>query len=486
MSDPDDMDERPAPGEAKDSFGERTLLPDGAAGDVAPAAAAGSFPDLTGAPPEVGAAGAFAFATEFEIIEKIGAGGMGEVYLALETRLDRKVALKRIKGESGSVARLLREARAAARLSHPNIVTVLRVDEDDEGPFIVMEYVEGESLAEILSGLPGGLPEDLAARLFRMICEGISHAHEEGVVHRDIKPANVMVTRKGIAKLADFGLARIGAVGSLSVVGRGMGSLRYMAPEQSVDASSVDERSDIYSLGCTLYEMLTGKLPPPHPDPVPLRWRNLVLKATRPESRDRFSNVKEMIRELDAALGKPSVAIVAAEGVCPGCGRQSGPQELHCVSCGESLMDACPACRDETRVGSVFCGRCGVDIPAHKEVARRSAVAAEHRKARRLSEAEDELTGILEYAKGTRLKPESAILVAAGRDLRSVREMREQAAEDWREGEEAEARERYEAAREHYLGAAGIDVGLGERAEERKRDLDGRLEGLRVLISRIE
>ncbi|MCH7823398.1 MAG: protein kinase [Acidobacteria bacterium] len=207
----------------------------------------------------------------YKILEPLGAGGMGEVYLAEDTRLDRKVAIKvlpeEFAGDPQRVARFEREARAAAALNHPHIATIHDVGHEGDTHFIVQEYLVGEPLARRLDrGVP---PATETLRLAMEIAEALAAAHEAGVVHRDLKPGNVFITEEGDAKILDFGLARLESdeltadcdtVADEPVTRPGMllGTLEYMSPEQT-RSEPADTRSDIFAFGCLLYEMVTGE-----------------------------------------------------------------------------------------------------------------------------------------------------------------------------------------------------------------------------------
>ena len=209
----------------------------------------------------------------YRIVEKIGAGGMGEVYRAHDETLDRDVALKVLPaaslGDDTARTRLLREARSAAALNHPHICTVHEVGEADGQAYIAMEYVEGQTLSELVPG--DGLGVETAVRYGTQIAAALAHAHERGVIHRDLKSANVVVTAEGVAKVLDFGLAkRLGGKElaevttqsqvSLTQPGAVMGTLPYMAPEQ-LHGEAADARSDVWALGVVLYEMVAGRRP---------------------------------------------------------------------------------------------------------------------------------------------------------------------------------------------------------------------------------
>jgi serine/threonine protein kinase/putative intracellular protease/amidase len=213
----------------------------------------------------------------YRVVKLLGAGGMGQVYQAEHRLMGRPVALKVISRELTrhpvAVERFRREVKAAARLSHPNIVTAFDADCAGDLHFLVMEYVEGMSLARVVEKR-GALPVAHACNYVRQAALGLAHAHDRGMVHRDIKPHNLMLTRKGQVKVLDFGLARFAQEGGpggqpptrldLTTVGTVVGTPDYMAPEQANNSSQVDIRADIYALGCTLYYLLAGR--PPFPE----------------------------------------------------------------------------------------------------------------------------------------------------------------------------------------------------------------------------
>jgi serine/threonine protein kinase len=212
----------------------------------------------------------------YEIRSKIGEGGMGEVYLAQDTKLDRKVALKILPAEVAAhpdrMKRFVQEAKAASALNHPNIITIYEIDESDSGHFIATEFIDGETLREHALKAPLKLAESLD--IATQIARALSAAHVAGIVHRDIKPENVMLRQDGIVKVLDFGLAKLTARAPLDSVdgeaptrpnvntdpGVVMGTAVYMSPEQA-RGLPVDARTDIFSLGIVLYEMVAGCLP---------------------------------------------------------------------------------------------------------------------------------------------------------------------------------------------------------------------------------
>src|SRR5438132_2689214 len=215
----------------------------------------------------------------YEICSQLGAGGMGEVYLAQDTKLDRKVALKILPAEVASkgerMRRFVQEAKAASALNHPNIITIHEIDGTDSINFIATEFIDGETLRERMQGAPMKLGEvlDVAAQ----IASALVAAHAAGIVHRDIKPENVMLRRDGIVKVLDFGLAKLSeppaVAGGFAIdteaptraaiytePGVVMGTALYMSPEQA-RGLQIDARTDVFSLGVVLYEMVTGRLP---------------------------------------------------------------------------------------------------------------------------------------------------------------------------------------------------------------------------------
>ncbi|OLN30374.1 Serine/threonine protein kinase PrkC, regulator of stationary phase [Desulfovibrio sp. DV] len=200
----------------------------------------------------------------YVIQEKIGEGGMGQVYRALHRRLDRQVAIKRLAPQlshnQDMLKRFLQEARLQARLPHPNVVSIFDLIENEQGVFLVMEYVEGQTAKAMLEGRERlTLPETFA--IAEGVLNGLAFMHKNGVVHRDIKPSNIMVSKDGLVKVTDFGIARlVDEESGLTRFGGGIGTLHYMAPEL-IRAGTVSFSVDIYSLGATLHELLSGSPP---------------------------------------------------------------------------------------------------------------------------------------------------------------------------------------------------------------------------------
>ena len=202
------------------------------------------------------------FADKYAIIGEIGRGGMGVVYKAEDTKLKRTVALKFLPPELSvypeAKERFIREAQSAAALSHPNICTIHEVEEADGQPYIAMEFVSGESLRQKVA--KGPMDGDVVADIAVQVAEGLEAAHQRGIIHRDIKSANIMLTDKGQAKIMDFGLAKMAGESQLTKEAMTIGTVAYMSPEQA-QGDDLDKRTDIWSFGVVLYEMLTGQLP---------------------------------------------------------------------------------------------------------------------------------------------------------------------------------------------------------------------------------
>ena len=211
----------------------------------------------------------------YEVVDLIGQGGMGALYRARDPRIGRYVAIKLLRPGYDTPElrdRFSREAAAAGSLSHPNIVTIYDVGEHDGMPFIAMEYVRGETFADLVCLRP---PLAIARKvqLMEEVCAGLAHAHEAGIVHRDIKPANLIVGPEGTVKILDFGIAKLTDAG-ITLPGAIMGTLNYMSPEQ-VKGTPVDARADIFAVGAVLYELLSHQQA--FPSQVPTEVLNLIL-----------------------------------------------------------------------------------------------------------------------------------------------------------------------------------------------------------------
>jgi len=257
---------------------------------------------------------------QLEIIEFVGKGGMGAVYKARQAALDRLVALKilpsGVAGTPGFAERFNREARALARLVHPNIVAVYDFGKADGLHYLIMEFVDGANLRQ--AERAGRLTPEQALAIVPQICEALQFAHNEGIVHRDIKPENILIDKKGRVKIADFGIAKMlgEQAGQATLTGTkdAVGTPHYMAPEQIEKPLTVDHRADIYSLGVVFYEMLTGELPlgkfqpPSQKAQVDVRLDEVVLRALEKEPERRYQHVSEVKTQVETIAGSPAAA----------------------------------------------------------------------------------------------------------------------------------------------------------------------------------
>lgn len=224
----------------------------------------------------------------YHVVDRIAAGGMGEVFRAHDAVLDREVAIKvlhaALAGDAGFVDRFRREARSAAGLGHPNIVAVHDWGAVDGVYFMVMEFVRGQSLREVLNA-EGLLAPAQAAEVLLPVLWALDHAHRQGIVHRDVKPENIMLTRDGVVKVADFGLARAYADAQITQAGTVTGTVQYLAPEQ-LQGEPADPRTDLYSLGIVAYEMLTGRIPFTGETPIAIAYKHLRERVPPPSARN--------------------------------------------------------------------------------------------------------------------------------------------------------------------------------------------------------
>ena len=326
----------------------------------------------------------------YELQDELGQGGMGVVHRAIERQLRRPVAIKRLKPElvvnRRALARFQSEALAVATLTHENIVRIYRLGRDSTGPFLVLELVEGESLATRLSR--GKLDLDEAIRMFVALAGGVSLSHRHGIIHRDIKPGNILLTLDGVPKLSDFGIARRSNDSGLTSTAAAMGTRYYMAPEQHQDAHAVTEQSDLYSLAATFYHAVTGEPPQViREQRLPEAVRALTMKALESDPAHRHPSVAEFAADLRSAQMQLSAPTVTAatdatmrDGECPACHVINPVDRKFCKGCGNPLTEACPKCQRPSPGWERFCAECGIDISAHVEAIEQDLV----RKSRRI------------------------------------------------------------------------------------------------------
>ena len=340
-------------------------------------------------------------AARYTIEGALGKGGMGEVQLATDTRLNRKVAIKRILGDAATsktaVNRFLTEAQSIAALNHPNIVQIYDYGRATDGPFLIMEYVEGSSLLDKCR--EGALDLEEAVNLTCQLCDGLSKAHAASIIHRDIKPANILITKDGVPKLTDFGLAKAETSDTgMTMAGAVLGTLDFMPPEQRKDAALVDARSDLWSLAATLYQMVTGE--PPRVidlDEVPGEIRQCIAQALKSKKKDRFQTALEMRDALKASHTEsrrptPVPTEELGAGECPNCHARNESSRKFCSECAASLRVSCLKCETDIPVWDKVCGECGgkqSELVASKleEFARQREQAEEHRQQYRFEEA---------------------------------------------------------------------------------------------------
>ncbi|KKC46875.1 Stk1 family PASTA domain-containing Ser/Thr kinase [Paenibacillus sp. D9] len=277
----------------------------------------------------------------YEILSRIGGGGMALVYKAHDVLLSRNVAVKVLRSQyvhdEEFIRRFRREAQSAAALSHPNVVSIYDVGQEEDVHYIVMEYVEGHNLNEIIQER-APLQADEAVRIASQIADALDHAHQNHIIHRDIKPHNILIGRNGRVKVTDFGIARAVTSSTITQTGSVLGSVHYFSPEHAKGVST-GEKSDIYSLGIVLYQMVTGRLPflgespisvalkhlqEPLEDPksvnplIPQSVENIIIKATRKNPSERYRTAGEMLEDLETSLrpdriGEPKITFAAGD-----------------------------------------------------------------------------------------------------------------------------------------------------------------------------
>ncbi|NNE45493.1 MAG: serine/threonine protein kinase, partial [Rhodothermales bacterium] len=277
--------------------------------------------------------------SHYRIVDELGRGGMGIVYRAEDTKLDRTVAIKFLPpntlGSEEETARFYREAKAAAALHHPNVATVFEINEAPGASgepllFIAMEFIDGESLTDLIAR--GPVPAEEAVAVVAQIADGLGAAHDKGIVHRDIKPANIMMSSDGRPKVLDFGVARLEREATLTQTGSTIGTTAYMSPEQ-IRGEPVDKRSDLWSLGIVFHELLTGFRPfqgdyeaaitfaimnqePTLSEDVPDNLLSVLRKLLAKNADDRYQSANELAVDLRAGtvtVAAPSATTVSGK-----------------------------------------------------------------------------------------------------------------------------------------------------------------------------
>jgi serine/threonine protein kinase/tetratricopeptide (TPR) repeat protein/class 3 adenylate cyclase len=374
----------------------------------------------------------------YRVLSSLGVGGMGEVYLASDTRLGRPVALKLLAGhftkDSVKIKRFQQEASAASALNHPGILTVYEIGQHEDLHFIATEFVEGETLRQRI--MRGPVNRFEAVEIASQISGALATAHAAGILHRDIKPENIMIRPDGLVKILDFGIAKLSqnlrsqgekksTVPSVHTeTGAILGTIQYMSPEQ-LRAFELDQRSDIFSLGIVFYEMLAGKRPfvastatdemvsilekEPLPIDAPPELIRIIRKSLEKNREQRYQTAEEFQTDL-----KNLIRRLEAESremlICPSCSRESASTFAFCTTCGTALKKECPNCHSSVPAKDEYCGRCGHQFPITTEGQRtrsRTAINAgiggERRRATIVYSILSGCSGILEH-----LDPESA------------------------------------------------------------------------------
>jgi len=303
---------------------------------------------------------------KYEILRSLGSGGFGSVYLARDTWLDIKVAIKVPHKQSQELFKLLKEPRLQAALNHPNIVRVISAERENQVFFMVMEYVKGKTLEKILER-EKIMDGERAVDIIKQVACGVDHAHKNKIIHRDLRPSNIMISEEGTVKIADFGTSAW--LVNMNYAQTRIGSPPYMAPEQFLGKASY--AADFYSIGCMFYEMLTGRPPIFDPDPfkilekakegkiTPPRLKNskitkdieaVILKCLALNPEDRFGSAGEIIRalslmkskdqkttEIEDILGRIRARERSGGELCWNCRRPLHPKAHICPHCGEPV-----------------------------------------------------------------------------------------------------------------------------------------------------
>jgi len=425
---------------------------------------------------------------QYTIYSKIGNGGMGVVYLARDRRLGRFVAIKRLNHQAQSIPtlrqRFLHEARAVAVLSHVHIVHIYALGEDEDGPFIVMEYIAGPDDTTVKNETPAGglvqptppltldqyvtrhgqLSADEAIELVLKIGRAVAYAHSSGVIHRDLKPSNILLDKSNEPKIVDFGLARLmrKEESKLTVPGEKLLSLGYGAPEQESDASLSDERADVYGLGALLYFVITGQNPRYFREQdVPVPLRDVVVKALATDKEQRWESAGAFNEALHHLQTKTRVETPTVKTTwrCKWCDAVNPLAVKFCAECGWDGSEACPECGAETFVGVQYCGNCGADARAYE------SVLLLLRKMRETSE-QQRFERVISYA--GRVHGFEPAGPSGRRYLQEVTELRDLAEKNIRRREQLKDQVPIEIRAENYERAIAFIQQYRELAEDRR------------------
>ncbi len=322
--------------------------------------------------------------------ELAGSGSFGQVWRARHHMFDELVAIK-VPTDAQYVRNLQREGVAVHGLKHPNIVRALDLDPYAEIPYLIMEYVDGPSLREVIDAHPKGLPVPAVQEIMRGLLAALEVAHGAGLIHRDVKPANILlnhpadqivtITRDAV-KVTDFGLGRVGGTTTASIMQSGSmlteagksisGTLAYMSPEQKA-AQEIDARTDLYACGVILYEMLVGERPSGVETPGALRsdvpaLLDEVFRQSYTRLERRYRSATQMLEALSPAgrtSGPPPLPGGAVNGKCPECGGAVRGEHQFCMHCGRQLVELvrrCPSCHSYPDRGHLYCIHCGTEL----------------------------------------------------------------------------------------------------------------------------
>ncbi|MEQ9453896.1 MAG: SUMF1/EgtB/PvdO family nonheme iron enzyme [Phycisphaeraceae bacterium] len=313
---------------------------------------------------------------KYKVLATIGQGGMGVVVKALDLQLQREVTIKRLndvalRSRTG-IDRFFREARSVAALNHRNIVSIYELGSDEQGPYIVMEFLSGGDLEKkIAEKEKFSLEETLA--ILKPVAKGLAYAHSKGIVHRDVKPSNIILDADATPKIVDFGIARRDDALDLSLTGQGIGTPAYMAPEQRSDSKRVDQRSDIFALAKTAYQMITGEMPDTiYFDQLDPAIRPAFEHALQKDPDKRQPTMDEFIAELDILAPAQGTATnvttsTTSAMVCTSCDAFNKIDARFCRNCGAGMFEDCPSCSVENHVGTKFCLACGISIEKYHQ-----------------------------------------------------------------------------------------------------------------------